>query len=118
MTEDHVEYVRRDLLFRVCQLVKSLIHLLGNDVILNRDWNFHEHVIFCFCLDIERELLHAQVDAPGDLINVWKLEVHSCGRNPLKLSHALHDNCGCSLHMKEAAQDGPQRDESDYSVEH
>ena len=84
MAENHVEYIRSDLLRRVGQLVESLVDMLRNHVILHRNRNLHKDVVFGLGLNIERELLNPQVHAPGDLVEPGQLEVDARGGHALE----------------------------------
>ena len=64
-------------------------------------------------MDVERELLHAQIDAPSDLVEPRHFEVDARSRHALELAHALHDDGFGSLDLEEAAQNGAD-DENAY----
>ena len=84
-------------------------------MILNGDGNLHEDVVFGFGFDVESELLDAQVDAAGDLVEPRQLEVDAGVGNTQELAHALdHDGFGGS-HLEETAQDGADCENSHVS---
>ena len=102
--KDDVEYVRRYLTAGAGQLVERFVHMLGDDVILHRDRNFDEHVVFGLGLNIHRELLHAQVEPPGNLVNPRHLEIQAGGGDAQKLPHTLDDHRFGGVDLEESAQ--------------
>ena len=112
VAENHVEHIRRNLLPRIGQLVEGLVHVVGNHVILHRHGHLHEDVVFGFGLDVERELLHAQIDASGNLVEPRQFEVDAGARHALELAHALHDHGLGGLHLEESAQNSAEHKNS------
>ena len=60
----------------------------------------------------ERELLHAQIDASGNLVEPRHFEVDARSRHALELAHALHDHGLGSLYLEESAQNGAEHKNS------
>src|ERR1700730_17520522 len=117
VAKNYVEHIGRNLLLGICQLVERLVNFLRDDVILHRHWNLYEHVVFGFSFDIESELLHAQIDASGNLVQPGQLEVDAGRGHAKKLAHALHHDGFGGPDLEKALQDGADREESHEHVE-
>jgi hypothetical protein len=92
MCAHHVEDEGGDLRRRVGQAVESLIDLVGEDRELHSHGDVDENVVARLGLDLDRELLDAQVHVGDDLVDQRDLEVESRARNVQKLTQALDDS--------------------------
>jgi hypothetical protein len=86
-------------------------------VILDGDGNFYEYVVFGFSFDVEGQLLDTQVDAAGDLIEPWQLEIDAGIGNAKELTHALDHDGFSGSYLEEAAEDRANRENSHYRVQ-
>jgi len=118
VAENHVEYVGGNLLARVGELVEGLVDVVGDDVILHGDGNLDEDVVFGFGFDVEGELLDAEIDASGNLVEPGEFEIDAGTGHALELAHALHDDGLGGVDLEKAAQDGPDYEDADEYGNH
>jgi hypothetical protein len=78
-------------------------------VVLNRNRDLYEYVVFRLGLDVQRQLLYAEVNASRDLINPRKLEVDAGSADREKLAKPLDDDGFGRSHLKEATEDRAQQ---------
>jgi hypothetical protein len=79
-------------------------------MVLDRDRDLYEYVVLRLGLYVERQLLHAEVNTSGDLIDPGKFEVDAGGADAKELAKPLdHDGFG-GPNLEEAAEDRAQQE--------
>jgi hypothetical protein len=59
-------------------------------VVLHGYRNLYEYAVSRLGFNIERQLLHTQVNAPGNLVQSWQFEIDTCAGHSLKLAETLY----------------------------
>jgi hypothetical protein len=106
--KNDVEHVRRNLLPGIRQLVERLVHMVRNHVILHRHRDLDENIVLGLRFHIQRQLLDAQIDASGDLVQPRQLEIDARAGDALELAHALYDHGFGCVYLEKATQDRPK----------
>ena len=90
--------------------------MVGDDVILHGDWNLDEDVVFGFGFDVEGELLDAEIDAAGDLVEPGEFEIDAGAGYAQEFSHALdYDGLG-GVDLEESAEGGADYKDGDIAA--
>jgi len=107
----HVEDEGGNLRRRVGEAVIRLVNLVGKHRELHGHRDVDENVVAGFGFDLDRQLLHAQVDVGDDLVDEWDFEIESCARDPQIFPEALDDRDFLLFDGEPRAE---QHDQSDH----
>src|SRR5690606_32376483 len=105
----HIEYEGTDLGVRILQAIEGVEDLILADQVLDGDGHLDEDVVLGLGLDVDIQLLQAQIDPASDLLDQRDLEVEARAIDAGKLTEALHNDGGLLLHRKNSAGDEDQQ---------
>ena len=115
MPENHLLDIGFNLRHRIGQLVVGVVNFFRTNAVLHRNRNGDEHVIFCFRLHGQSDLIHAQAHDAGHGIEEGPLPVQSRLGDAKKLAKSCDDGHFGGAHCEKAGEDQVQRNQSrDY----
>ena len=109
----HIEDVGGDLLLRVFELVKSIVHRIGQDAVLHRNAQTDEHVILSFGLHLHVELLNLETNFARDGIDEGDFEIQATLADTVEFAKALNDGGRLLLDGEYAGSQYEQADHQD-----